>query len=295
MDRTSRVLLVTLLLALLLALLPALACETTAPTPPRVAAPLPLPDAGVTHETFTLVSKVLGEARRINVYTPPGYADAPGASFPIVYMPDGGEQEDFPHVTETIDAAVRAHAMRGVIVVGIENTERRRDMTGPTQVESDRKIAPRVGGSANFRAFIRDELMPTMRGRVRGDGTTAIVGESLAGLFVVETFLHEPQLFDTYIAISPSLWWNDRELVRRAATSLKGPGRPARTLFLTVAGDDDRNDAIAAFAGVLKTDAPPGLTWFFEPMPSEHHDTIYRASSPRAFRRLFPPVATPVR
>jgi hypothetical protein len=68
--------------------------------------------------------------------------------------------EDFPHVTATVQSLITAGAMRPFIVVGIENPERRRDMTGPTEVAEDRKIAPRVGGSAAFRTFIRDELMP---------------------------------------------------------------------------------------------------------------------------------------
>lgn len=71
--------------------------------------------------------------------------------------------------------------MRAMVVVGIENTERRQDMTRPTMNEEDKKIAPRVGESAKFRAFIRDELMPEIDRRVRGNGETAIVGESLAG------------------------------------------------------------------------------------------------------------------
>jgi predicted alpha/beta superfamily hydrolase len=162
-------------------------------------------DPVLPHETFTIASKLLGETRRINVYTPPGYEKA-NSRDPVLYMPDGGVDEDFPHVTSDIDAAIRAGEMRPVIVVGIENTERRRDMTPPTQVEADRKIAVHVGGSASFRAFIRNELMPVIRKRFRGNGKTAIVGESLAGLFIVETFFEEPKLFDTYIALSPSLW-----------------------------------------------------------------------------------------
>ncbi|MBK7769478.1 MAG: hypothetical protein IPI48_02800 [bacterium] len=63
-----------------------------------------------------------------------------------------------------------------------------------------------VGGSAAFRTFIRDELMPEIGKRYRGNGRTAIVGESAAGLFILETFFIEPTLFDTYIALSPSLW-----------------------------------------------------------------------------------------
>ncbi|HEX3068529.1 MAG TPA: alpha/beta hydrolase-fold protein [Thermoanaerobaculia bacterium] len=240
------------------------------------------------HQTFTIESKVLGETRRINVYTPPSYEES-HARYPVLYMPDGGVDEDFPHVTTDIDAAIRAGEMRPVIVVGIENTERRRDMTGPTQVESDRKIAVHVGGSANFRAFIRDELMPVIRKRFRGNGETAIVGESLAGLFIVETFFEEPKLFDTYIALSPSLWWNDQYLVRNGGKWLRLRPKLKATLYLASAGDDDRGDAVKTLAGVLRADAPKGLTWYYEPRTDLQHSTIYKGASPGVFRKLFPP------
>jgi predicted alpha/beta superfamily hydrolase len=159
------------------------------------------------HQSFTLESTTLKETRRINVYMPPGYDAAGSKRYPVLYMPDGGVQEDFPHIATTVDTAIRAGELRPLILAGIENTERRRDMTGPTEVAEDRKIAPRVGGSAAFRGFIRDELMPQVRRRYRVTDETAIIGESLAGLFIVETFFAQPKLFGTYIALSPSLWW----------------------------------------------------------------------------------------
>lgn len=251
------------------------------------AAGSPATDPVLPHQTFTIDSKLLGETRRINVYSPPGYEKS-NSRYPVLYMPDGGLDEDFPHVTSDIDAAIRAGEMRPVIVVGIENTERRRDMTGPTEVESDRKIAVHVGGSATFRAFIRDELMPVIRKRFRGNGETAIVGESLAGLFIVETFFENPKMFDTYIALSPSLWWNDQAIVRSAGKWLRSRPKLKATLYLASAGDDDRGDAVKAMAAVLRADAPKGLTWYYEPRADLLHSTIYKGASPGVFRKLFP-------
>jgi predicted alpha/beta superfamily hydrolase len=146
-----------------------------------------------------------------------------------------------------------------------------------------------VGGSAAFRAFLRDELMPAVARRVRGNGETAIVGESLAGLFVVETFLLEPEMFDTYIALSPSVWWNAQALVGGARVQLTEQSQAGRILYLSVAGDDDRGDAVKAFAEVLRAAAPKDLTWYYEPRPDLKHSTIYRGASPSVFRKLFPP------
>jgi hypothetical protein len=242
-------------------------------------------------QTFKLPSKALGETRTINVYMPPGY-DAGDRRYPILYMPDGGEAEDFPHVADAVDAGIRAGEVEPLIVVGIENTERRRDMTGPTTVASDRAIAVRVGGSAAFRAFIRDELMPAVRTRVRGNGHTGIIGESLAGLFIMETFFVAPDTFDVYIALSPSLWWNDRGLVREAEAWRAATPQLHKTLYLSVAGDDDRGDSILAMSNRLRSTPPEGLSSLYEPRPGERHDTIYRASEGPALRKVFPAAPT---
>ncbi|MEA2561420.1 MAG: hypothetical protein QOH06_2924 [Acidobacteriota bacterium] len=238
------------------------------------------------HDSFTIESAVLKETRRINVHTPPGYAEA--ERYPVLYMPDGGLQEDFPHVVATIDAAIQAGEMRPVILVGIENTERRRDVTGPTEVEEDRKIAPRVGGSAAFRRFIQDELMPQVRIRYRVTDETAIIGESLAGLFVVETFFLQPELFDTYIALSPSLYWNHEELVKKAGERLKARPDLRKTLYLSSASDDIGPEA-ARLAEALRANAPAGLKWQYKPRPDLRHDNIYRSSAPQVLRELFAP------
>src|SRR5690349_14675843 len=78
----------------------------------RAVAAEPMPP----HPSFTLESTKLKETRRINVYLPPGYDSATSTRYPVLYMPDGGEQEDFPHVTTTVDTAIRAGEMRPLIV-----------------------------------------------------------------------------------------------------------------------------------------------------------------------------------
>lgn len=243
------------------------------------------PDSVPAHATFSVESRAVAERRVINVYTPPEYATSPTAAFPVLYMPDGGLAEDFPHVARTVDSLIALKAIAPVIVVGIENTERRRDLTGPTAVAADSGIAPRVGGSAAFRRFIRDELMPAVRARYRCTDETAIVGESLAGLFIVETFLLEPTLFRRYIALDPSVWWNGGELVRTAAARLDGLAGLERTLYLTTSSVPEIATGTAALAATLQAHAPPGLTWYHVPRPDLEHGTIFRAAAPGAFVR----------
>lgn len=255
-----------------------LAQPAAEPTPPVPA-----------HESFTMESEALKETRRINVYTPPGYSDEAkkAARYPVLYMPDGGVQEDFPHIATTLDAGIRAGEIKPMILVGIENTERRRDMTGPTEVEEDRKIAPRVGGSANFRRFISSELMPEVQRRYRTTDETAIIGESLAGLFILETFFLEPGLFDTAISLDPSLWWNNEELVKKAAERLKSQPGLRGTLYLAAAGGESNSPTVDRLAEALRANAPAGLTWQYKPRPDLRHDNIYRGVAPGVLRELF--------
>ncbi len=269
----------------------ALAC---APVAAFAAAPVPAPAPAAQapserYESFLIESKILGETRRINVYTPPGYVARGRDRHPVLYMPDGGLQEDFPHVAETVDRAIADGAIAPMFVVGIENTQRKRDMTGPTDVAEERALAPRLGGSAQFRAFIRDELMPQVRRRLRSDGRTGIVGESLAGLFVAETFLREPRLFDVYIAISPSLWWNRDALLEQAPQLLRADTAAlhGRTLRLYSADEDNIAPQTQRLADLLRAQAPAALSWNYQPRPDLTHATIYRAVENEAIRAAF--------
>ena len=210
-------------------------------------------------ETFRISSSVLGEQRVINVYVPPAFGEAAGAALPVIYMPDGGIQEDFLHVAGLVQVSVGNGTMRPHLLVGIENTERRRDMTPPTRVEADQKIAPRVGGAEKFRAFILDELMPEIRKRYRTTGSSAIVGESLAGLFIVDTFMKEPAMFEQYIALDPSLWWNDRQILKDAPTALSSGKLGGKTIYIATSSQAGIAADAESLATILDKKALAGL------------------------------------
>src|SRR5690349_12947930 len=84
-----------------------------APAAPPPSDPVPA------HDSFTVPSRAVVEARRVNVHLPAAYAASRTARFPVLYMPDGGLDEDFPHVVHTVDSLVAAGAIRPVLVVGI--------------------------------------------------------------------------------------------------------------------------------------------------------------------------------
>ncbi len=264
-----------------------LAIAGCAAAPRNAASPPSSPPHGATlGETFTIDSKVLGERRVINVYVPPGYATSKDR-FPVLYMPDGGMAEDFPHVVGSVDVSTKNAIIRPLIVVGIENTERRRDLAGPTVVEEERKAAPHAGGSDRFRAFFRDELKPLINQRYRTTSESALIGESAAGLFVIETFILEPTLFDGYIAADPSVWWNEQSLVRNAGPHLAWWTAGPKSLYVATADYQDTIDAVTTLVTLLGIYAPTGVTWIYEPMPAEHHSTIFPTAALRGIRSLF--------
>ena len=242
-------------------------------------------------ESFTIDSQALKEKRHINVYMARAWDTPPDAPLPVLYMPDGGVAEDFLHVAGLLQVSVANGTMRPFMLVGMQNTQRRRDLTGPTENAEDRKIAPVVGGAAAYRDFIRDELMPEVKRRYRTTGETAIVGESLGGLFVVETYLLEPQLFDHYLAFDPSLWWNHGSLPRQAGTLL-AKGKPGKhSLYLASSSEAGIATEVQRLSDVLQRQAPPGLQWHVEKMPEETHGTIYHPAALKAFRAVFKPQA----
>lgn len=240
-------------------------------------------------QSLTIESKVLSQTRRINVHLPPEYASS-GKTYPVLYLLDGGEKEDFPHIAGLAQLGELSWTYREMIVVGIEGIDRRHDLTHPTTVAEEKADYPTTGGSTAYRRFLAEELKPWVAARYRVSSESAIIGESLAGLFVVETFLKQPTLFDAYIAASPSLWWSDQALARGAAADLaKWPAGGPRKLYLTI-GDEGTTmqagvDKVVAAIGAAK---PAGLTFVYDPMHQEHHSTIYHPAALKAFRSVWP-------
>ena len=237
------------------------------------------------HLTLRIPSKVLAETRVVNVYVPHGYSGKAETRYPVLYMLDGGEKEDFPHLASTLDALIMANTIPPMLLVGIENTERLRDMTGPTTVDSDREIAPVVGGSAAFRDFIASELVPQIRAFYNVNDDAAIIGQSEAGLFVVETLFTQPDLFDTYIAVDPSLGWNAEQWWREAGARLNGTVDINARLFLASAGDSGSSSA--HFADALCRNSLPNLHWTYANHPKLRHASIFHKQAKEILTQAF--------
>jgi len=238
-------------------------------------------DSIPSHETFSIQSKNIGETRTINIWLPEIY-NTTTDSLPIMYMLDGGLNEDFPHIANTLDKLIKEKKISPLILVGIENTQRRRDLTGFTEVAEDKKIAPVVGGSKNFRAFIKEELFPEITKRYRTTNKKSVIGESLAGLFIIETLFLDPEMFDNYIAFDPSLWWNNHYLVRTEKEHLSKPLTTEKQLWFAGSKAKDINQFTKKLAAILKTESYTNIKWQYSNEPKEKHVTIFRATKEKA-------------
>ena len=267
---------VAALIALLVFAAPA-AAQTTGPEPTPI----------VIGQSYALPSATYGGTREINVWLPPGYAES-GKTYPVLYLLDGGQAQDFHHISGLAQLGTIVGTTRDVIVVGVASVDRRNELALPTEDPELIARYPTQGQSARFRDFLWKEVQPFVEGRFRTNGETALMGESLAGLFVVETFLKEPQLFDAYVAVSPSLWWDGGQLARQAGAHLRDHSNDSRTLILTIADEGgEMQAAMGVLVGNLRQYAMPGVAWGYQPRPTENHATIYHGAALDAFRRLY--------
>lgn len=232
------------------------------------------------HDSLTISSKFVNEDRVINVWTPPNYKESKD-SLPVLYMPDGGINEDFPHVANTLAKLISENKIPPYILVGIENTERRRDLSGPTEIEYDLKYIPNPGGSNNFRSFIKNELFNEINNTYRTNDTKAIIGESAAGIFVIETFLLDNDMFDYYIAMDPALWYNEQYLVKNFDSLAKENYEQKKKLWFAGSNAVDISPHTRELNKKLKN-SNLGLVWKYSDEPKEKHNTIFRATKEKA-------------
>lgn len=234
----------------------------------------------------TLTSVVLGETRTLNIYLPPDYAGNDSLSYPVVYLLDGSAHEDFVHIAGLMQFMNLYDLFPRSIIVGIANVDRKRDFTYPTSIAEDKKTYPTTGGSAAFITFIAEELQPFIEGGYRTNGSRTLIGQSLGGLLATEIFYKQPHLFDQYIIISPSLWWNRQSLLALPLPELKSPVR----VFVGVGKEWRvmRRDA-RHLARLLRKMPANRMNSRFEYFPKEDHATILHRAVYRAFEFLKSP------
>ena len=186
-------------------------------------------------ERFEVESEILGETRPIIIGKPQSY-DSGQDSFAVVYVLDGAGH--FHHTTAITRFLAANDRIPEMLVVGVPNfTNRGRDLTPPAEGDVDLSLFPDHGGADDFLRFLTDELMPWVGERYRTRQHRVLIGHSLGGLFALHTLVTQPEVFAGYIAISPSLQWDDQALVDQAETFFEDMDELVADLYMTM-GDE---------------------------------------------------------
>ena len=246
-------------------------------------------------ETVEIQSKELGEKRVLNIYLPEGYKKSDTARYRVIYLLDGSGNEDFPHIAGLVQFYEMMWLMPKTIVVGIANVDRKRDFTFPvdkkkytdtgssywfTAFAAKAMQYPKAGHSAKFIAFMEKELQPYITSHYP-TGQRTIIGQSLGGLMATEFLVKKPQLFDDYIIVSPSLWWDDESLLKLVdAQKISG-----KTVYIAVGHEDVIGQDAAQLAVMLKQNKSANI--IFRQFERETHATILHNAVYEAFRALY--------
>ncbi|WP_375772059.1 alpha/beta fold hydrolase [Archangium gephyra] len=233
-----------------------------------------------------LRSAILEEERGFRVYLPPGY-ETSSDRYPVLYLLDGDEH--FHHATGIVQFLAGNAHIPEMIVVGVSNTNRGRDLTPPPRADlqmkggilrpgddpSPRSFAqtfPSAGGADRFLRFLTEELAPHIEAHYRTQPYRVLVGHSFGGLFALHVLTNHPQSFQAYIAISPSLWWNDGELVAGAVKSLERLPEQERFLYMSMGSEGEHMlGPIQRLAAELERARPARLAWRYSFLENDHH------------------------
>ncbi|QHL87643.1 alpha/beta hydrolase [Nibribacter ruber] len=253
----------------------------------------------------TLHSNILKEDREVWVYVPKSAGAGSKAKFPVMYLLDG--EAFFTSMAGTADyLSTVVGKMPEMIIVGIRNTDRVRDLT-PThypfwasgEPANDLKSS---GGGANFMAFLEKELMPYIETRYPTQPYRMLVGHSLGGLTVLQALVHQPALFTSYVAIDPSIWWDHQRIMQQAAQTLAQKDYAGKSLFYAVANTMDKGmDTVRVVQDKAQNNhnvrghlrfretlrKSKNLAWAWRYYPEDNHGSVPFPAQYDALRYLF--------
>jgi hypothetical protein len=214
-------------------------------------APMVVPGA----TQYDLTSKITGRTYRLMVSVP--FKADPSVAYPVFYVLDGN------YFFNTAADAERMQASSGIsapaIVVGIGYPDsaqafglRLFDLTPSvsTRPEDDRvalikpeDAATRTGGGDAFLRCIEEEVKPFVAARFKVDPTQqALYGDSLGGLLALRVLFTNPKAFSTFIITSPSIWWNERDvLAGEKAFAKRARAGELRLKILVISAGDEQH------------------------------------------------------
>lgn len=234
---------------------------------------------------LTIQSEQLQEERTLNIYFPHNYEIDSLQRFPVIYLLDGSVDEDFIHIAGLVqfNNFPWINRLPPSIIVGIANVDRKRDFTFPTSVKKDKKQFPTTGGSKKFIQFIEKELQPFIQNKYRVSDDRTIIGQSLGGLLASEILQSQPHLFNRYIIVSPSLWWDKESLLKREFIAPENS-----SIFIAVGKEGETMERTAhQLFSYLRTAKKKNARVYFSFLEREDHATILHSAVDEAFRKFF--------
>jgi predicted alpha/beta superfamily hydrolase len=259
----------------------------------------------------SVYSKILNERRNIWVYTPDmtsGNHD-PKLRYPVVYLLDGDAH--FPSVVGMIQQLSEVNGNTvypEMIVVAIPNTDRTRDLT-PTHVTSDppmmdSNFSKNSGGGENFVAFIEKELMPHIDSLYPTAPYKVLIGHSFGGLTVMNVITNHTNLFNAYIAIDPSMWYDKGHFLQSTEKKLNGKKYDDTRLYIGIANtmpdgmslEQMKKDtssstrhmrSIFALDKFIKANQQNGLKYASKYYPDDNHGSVPMISEYDGLRFIF--------
>ncbi|WP_341901093.1 alpha/beta hydrolase-fold protein [Fluviicola taffensis] len=242
-------------------------------------------------------SKELAEKRIVNIYLPEGYNPTDSIKYPVIYLLDGSADEDFIHIVGLVQffSFEWINQLPKSIVVGIANVDRRRDFTFPSDVKATIPT-PTAGHSDKFISFIEKELQPFIEKKYHTNTNKTIIGQSLGGLLATEILMKKPELFNKYIIISPSLWWDNGSLLDLNATVLAESFTQQTAIYIAVGKEGLTPTKIPRvmevdanlLADKLKQTKSKQVKVFFDYLPLENHATMMHQAVMNSFEFLYP-------
>ena len=229
-------------------------------------------------ETVHIASKIMGEERTILVSTPPGYERSTDR-FPVLYVTDGDAH--LTHTRGTVDFLARNGLIPQLIIVGVTNTDRTRDLTPTraaiTEDDGTTREFPTSGGASTFLDFFERELFPFVDANYRTQPLRLFAGHSFGGLFALNALFTRPGMFSAVIAVSPSLQWDDDLAIRQAKDFFADRNAFDVDLFVAMANEeegDPRPNRLDGLERVLEASGAKGFEWKVMRMPDETHGSV---------------------
>lgn len=241
-----------------------------------------------TVKRLTLKSTVLGEDRIVLVRTPAGY-ETNKLRYPVLYMTDGDAH--MGHTASTIEFLTRNGRISDLIVVGVTNTDRTRDLTPAKSTNKNAAgelQSPTAGGGNNFLKFFETELIPEIEKEYRVQPYRILAGHSFGGLFTIHAMITKPGLFNSYVAVSPSLQWENGEALKRAEEFLKNQKEMRVTLYTSLGNEPGAiGESFDKFKEVLSKTNIKGFEWQAERMDDEDHGSVVLRSHYAGLRKVY--------